>query len=252
MAAENGLGLVCYDSSMGGYGSIHLSRIFGARKAVAIAPQIFISESEIPEERRWEIERKKVELIFGERENLSLARCDTYIFYDNRYAQDKLHVDRLVSGVHNPRFQLVEVPFASHDVARALVAVSEFKHFVEGLACGTNCDLALLEDACRNAYQFDDKAFLNRVRSVPAREIQRDEIDRLLKVVSTECVAKLDFEALYFAAEGLMNLGFYSEALGCSSMSLEKYPLSSVPRYLELKHERVFKAFTQYGSAKSA
>ncbi|MEM5432667.1 hypothetical protein [Cupriavidus oxalaticus] len=242
IAADTARGIVCYGSSMGGYGSLHFSSLFRASRSIAIAPQIFISDAVIPEETRWEAERKKVELQFDEIENLRDVRCDSYIFYDARHAQDALHVERLLSAGVGAQFHTLEVPFALHDVARALVKVQEFKEFVERSCRGADSDIGRLRVACAAVYQFDDKVFLNRLRHIPVSNIIEDERTRLLNVISDNAEV-LDFEALYFAAEGLMKLGLYQEALDCSTRSLQKYPMKVVPRYLELKHDRVCKAF---------
>ncbi|MBF6987017.1 hypothetical protein [Cupriavidus sp. IK-TO18] len=242
IAADRARGIVCYGSSMGGYGSLHFSSLFHATRSIAIAPQIFISDAVIPEETRWAVERKKVELQFDEVRNLRDVRCNSYIFYDSRHAQDSLHVERLRSVGVGAQFHALEVPFALHDVARALVKVQEFKDFVVKHHRDDNFDIDRLRVACASAHQFDDKVFLNRLRHVPVKNIIDSEKTRLLNVISDNTKI-LDFEALYFAAEGLMRLGLHQEALDCSTRSLEKYPMKVLPRYLELKHERVRKAF---------
>ncbi|WP_455287327.1 hypothetical protein [Cupriavidus necator] len=242
LAAAQGLGIFCYGSSMGGYGSLHFSNIFHANRSIAIAPQIFISKGMIPEEKRWESERERVGLLFEEIENLRNIRCESFIFYDARHAQDTLHVQKLMSAGVGANFHTVEVPFALHDVARALVKVRDFKNFVVESGQGSKVDLDRLRLACAAAHEFDDKVFLNRIRHTPISKIEDSEKSRLLEVALINA-ERLDFEALYFAAEGLMNLGLHQQAVVCSSLSLEKYPMKVVPRYLELKHERILKAY---------
>lgn len=240
IAEKYSYGIVCYGSSMGGYGCLHLEKFLSAKAAIAIAPQIFVSEKLISEDKRWISDRSKINQIFDESKSLSQLQAACYIFYDNKHEMDSLHINRLPDSSPTRKPKLIATPYASHDLARTLSKMEKFKEFIINSA-DNKFKIEDLTEACSSAFLYDNKTFLNWIRNESLEKISETQKSRLELVTLEDNLHALDFEALYFAAEALIRFGNPKHALICSGLSLYKYPKKTLPDYMLLKHSAIAK-----------
>lgn len=241
IAKKYSYGIVCYGSSMGGYGCLHFEKFLSAKAAIAIAPQIFVSEKLISEDKRWISDRSKIKPLFDESENLSQLKAACYIFYDNNHEMDSLHINRLLGNSPARKLELIAAPYASHDLARTLSKMEKFKEFITDSA-NNEFTTEALREACSSAFLYDDKTFLNWIRNESLEKIPESQISRLRLITLEDNLHALDFEALYFAAEALIRFGNPKYALICSGLSLYRYPNKPLPDYMLLKHYAIAKS----------
>lgn len=104
-------------NSMGGFMALELSRHVEFKSTLAITPQYSVMESEVPEEKRWQYFRNKIETFrFPRIEDLPKSGCTHYVIHggtDDEFA-------------HWRRFPVqknlkhIVIPEKSHNIARFL------------------------------------------------------------------------------------------------------------------------------------
>lgn len=108
--------LVTYGSSMGGHGALVASRLLGAARVVAYAPQFSVDPQIVPWETRWASDTSRIAFV-GPTFAQAAAAQAIYIFSDPFFAPDQHHVDAIL---HHVQVQHMRVTFSEHDVSRVL------------------------------------------------------------------------------------------------------------------------------------
>ncbi|WP_156901996.1 hypothetical protein [Azohydromonas australica] len=244
-AKSSGLDLVLYGASMGGYAAVNFRSLFGAIHSIAIAPQVLILPENAPFEPRWMNERKEMPMgSIAEVNNLSRQRVPLLVFFDPNHSLDRQHIENLkrISGNCDGDC-VIEVPYANHDVARALVKSKVIQRCLIAMAEYSPIDVDSFRQQCANLFRQDPKAFLNYYRnvvSVSHAKLGHDDYFYFLSFM--EKTKDFDFEACYMAAEIYAKLESREAALAMSQASLDRYP-REIPNYLHLKHTGILKKF---------
>lgn len=243
-AANLGYSLVLYGASMGGYAAVNHRVLFNAIHSVAIAPQVMISLDNASFESRWIEERKNIPLeSFAEANGLSRQTVPLLVFFDPRHLLDSKHIDCLMQVSKASVNSIIEVPYANHDVARALVKSKVIQQHLIAIAKGESVEVGAVALQCADLFKKDCKAFLNYYRSKAAVEHIEAGDEDYLRFVSFATESKcFDFESCYMAAEIYARLNNQEQAIELSLASLDRYP-REIPTYLKLKHAGILRKF---------
>ena len=242
---SSGKQVILYGASMGGYGCIHLRKLFKSKTAIAVGSQVFVDKKILPNEARWpeDLNALQDRFIFNEILNFNDQPGELILFYDPLHQLDSHHIQKLKTIAQTGNIHLIEVPYSNHDVARLLSRTKFLQKLI--LTCNTKgfIDKFAIPD-CSELYLDDYKSFFNFFRSLK-KQTHSDRIDELIPLLNIYTASQdMDFEALYMAAECLSILGNYHQALEFMEKSrasyCEKYN-KTPPRYLQLKIDHIKK-----------
>lgn len=251
---KSGKKVVLYGSSMGGYAVCHFRELFQSDYAIAIAPQIFIDKTIHDTDTRWkdEINLLQTRLMFNEVVNLNTqTHRHLHIYYDPIHKLDREHIElykKLVKSSH--KIHAIKVPYTNHDVARALNKAKVLSKIVTSYANkSTVMTKNELVTICSNVYEYDMRTFFNFFRHLDFKNDQK-VIDSSMEKFEYyySQIERMDFGSLYMAAESLMKLGRFEEAINLSLKSIETYSynfLKPAPDYLRNKFKYIVKKSIQ-------
>lgn len=113
-AGANHQSLITYGVSMGGYQAIKAAEPLGARRALAISPQISVDPRKVPFETRWP---EANDLTFID-DDIVKGSARYVLVYDPRSPFDAAHARLLIRALGRRNLLLAPMPFAGHAVLR--------------------------------------------------------------------------------------------------------------------------------------
>ena len=117
--------IVCYGSSMGGYGALLFSKLFRANSVIAFSPQYSIDPLKVPFENRFP-EANKLNYFFDDISTFCSSDASKYVFCDP-YDIDGAHAN-IISCLSN--VSVVKIPFSGHTVTHFLSEIGELESVV--------------------------------------------------------------------------------------------------------------------------
>ena len=125
--------IICYGSSMGGYGALLFSHILRATSVVALSPQYTIDNSKIKYDLRFSNYAKQINFFLDDLPQYYSKTARKLVFFDP-HDIDGQHAARM-QGI--PNVELVKMPFAGHSVTAFMQEVGILSKVIESVIGGT-------------------------------------------------------------------------------------------------------------------
>ncbi len=124
--------IIAYGASMGAYGALLLSKQLNAEKVLAIAPQYSIDRAVVPFETRWKRAFNRIQTFVHNIDNQISPTAQKIVFFD-RMSADRRQIEMFKT---DETWNLVNLPFASHQVLRFLQETGSLPMVLEDIENG--------------------------------------------------------------------------------------------------------------------
>lgn len=133
--------VLAYGSSMGGFGAIAWAAELGARRVMAISPQVSVHPAVVGHfEPRWRADAAQIpQYSRPDARRATLAGIDCVVLYDNRHREDAMHVE-MIKAAFPLAVRVLALPFSGHPAGRAAAAAGVLSPLIRALCSDGEVD----------------------------------------------------------------------------------------------------------------